>query len=94
MLSSKSSSSSRSPDQLSARCTLRAATVWSKSVCCGIVRLGPDGKIQTTLSDRPLGVWQLAHEPQPLFDMRPTSGAVVPGAASNSPIEVCGGGGI
>ena len=33
MLSSKSSSSSRSADQLSGRMMLRFATVWSKSVC-------------------------------------------------------------
>ena len=45
---------------------LRAASVWSKSVCCGMVRLGPEGKIHTTLSERPKG-WQEPHEPQPLF---------------------------
>ena len=70
------------------RCALRSATVWSKSVCCGRVRRGPPPKIHTTLSDRPLGAWQAAHEPQPLLDMRPTIGVLLPGAGSNSPIEV------
>ena len=35
-----------------------------------IVRFGPLGKIQTTLSESPNG-WHDPHEPQPLFDIRP-----------------------
>ena len=66
----------------------QAGSVWSKSVCCGMVRFGPDGKIHTMLSDVPNGVWHAAHEPQPLFDIRPTIGVVVPGAGSNTPTDV------
>ena len=48
----------------------------------------PEPKIQATLSEVAAGLWQAAHDPQPLLDMRPTMGVLLPGAASNSPMEV------
>src|SRR5262245_15647370 len=88
MLFSKSSCSSRLADHSSGRIWLRVGSLGAKSVCCGIVRRGPAGKIHTTLSLVANGVWQAAQEPQPLFDIRPVIGVVVAGAGSNTQIDV------
>src|SRR4030095_8821700 len=87
IFNSKSSSSSRSAEKFSGRIAVLVGAEGSKSVCCGIVRFGPGGKLQTAAALNAIG-GNVEQAPHPLFDMRPTLGVELPGGGSNTPTEV------